>query len=156
MYPYPGAPLTTSSSYLWTQSTVTPDTEGWQPSLCMSFAPADWSQNRTCVFRSHTASLPVLIHCFPQKRLAIFSDLLAKQVITTTSDIAGLCLMASTISGDLYQQLALEAGDHPLCSPCCTAALGRRTSTGDSRVGIEGEPAKWFPLRVALGPNSMR
>jgi hypothetical protein len=51
------------------------------------------------------------------ERLAIISDQVANLIITWASDIAGLCWMASTISGDLYQQLALEAGDHPPCSP---------------------------------------
>lgn len=68
--------------------------------------------------------------------------------MTGTSNIAGLCMDGITISGDLYQQLSLEAGDHPPCSPCCTVphqSGGTTSCVTRDRIG-SAEPVRELTL----------
>ena len=80
---------------------------------------------------------------------------MANPVITGTSNTAGLCWMASQSATDLYQQLSLEAGDHPPVHHVAPAAQGRQLHTGtqgsESGVLIPSGSHSW---RVAQGPDT--
>lgn len=129
MYPYPGAPLFLThlrGLNPWSRSIrelAAPFT-GW-------FAPMDWSQNRTCVFRSHPAPLPgpysPLVHEEGRRPSSIRWRGGSSRGHRT---VLGLCWMASTIERVIYiiGQKAVGWGSSALLHHAGTAAPGRHAA----------------------------